>query len=97
MCKCTPMIKTPYCGKGECQRPKQEQEAPTEKINFITSKMHKVIEDVQKAQVDAGGRFIRQHEIANMTFGELLKQLIPNDVRFEIYHTKDSPFHDKGD
>lgn len=89
------MIKSPYCGQGDCQRPTQ---IPVpEKLNFITTKYHKVIEDVQKAQVDAGGRFIRQEEIANMTFGELLKQLIPNNISFQVYHTKASPFHDKGD
>lgn len=24
MCKCTPNMKTPFCGKGDCQWPKQE-------------------------------------------------------------------------
>ena len=28
MCKCTPEIRTPYCGKGDCQWPEDTFESP---------------------------------------------------------------------
>lgn len=43
-----------------------------------------VIEDIQQAQVDAGGRFMRQKEIKEMKIVELLQLLLPNNVEFEI-------------
>lgn len=46
----------------------------------------KIIEDIQEAQILAGGRFIRKKEIKEMTVKHLLELLIPNNVTFEIKH-----------
>jgi len=46
--------------------------------------LNEVIEDIQQAQVDAGGRFLRQREIKKMTVDELLQLLLPNRVEFEV-------------
>jgi len=45
-----------------------------------------VIEDIQMAFVECGGRFVRRSEIKEMTVEELLKTLLPNDVEFNIKH-----------
>ena len=47
-----------------------------------------VIEDIQLAQVEAGGIFLRQIEIRKMTVEELLNLLIPNNVCFIIKRKK---------
>ncbi len=47
-----------------------------------------VIEDIQLAQVEAGGIFLRQCEIREMTVEELLNLLIPNKVDFTIKFKK---------
>lgn len=46
----------------------------------------KIIEGIQKAQVDAGGRFLKRSEIEKINVGELIKLLIPNNVSFEVKH-----------
>lgn len=48
--------------------------------------LNEIIEDIQQAQVDAGGRFMRQKEIKRMTVEELLQLLLPNNVEFTIKH-----------
>lgn len=48
--------------------------------------LNEIIEDIQEAQVDAGGRFMRQKEIKEMKVGELLQLLLPNSVYFDIKH-----------
>lgn len=48
--------------------------------------INEVIEDIQEAQINAGGNFIRASEIKKMTIIELLELLIPNNVLFEIKH-----------
>jgi hypothetical protein len=48
--------------------------------------LNEIIEDIQQAQVDAGGRFMRQKEIKEMKVEELLQLLIPNNVEFTIKH-----------
>ena len=53
-------------------------------INFHLPTVDDVIEDIQEAQVAAGGRFMRSHEIKEMSVGTLLKLLIPNGVEFKI-------------
>jgi len=45
-----------------------------------------VIEDIQQAQIDAGGVFIRQRIIKQMTVEKLLSLLLPNNVEFIIRH-----------
>ena len=45
-----------------------------------------VLEDIQEASIEVGGRFIRQSSIRKMTVGELLELLIPNNVQFIIRH-----------
>lgn len=45
-----------------------------------------IIEDIQQAQVDVGGRFMRQKEIKEMKVEELLKLLLPNNVEFIIWY-----------
>jgi len=47
-----------------------------------------IIEDIQKALVDAGGRFFRFSEINKMTVEELLKQLLPNSIEVNIKFKK---------
>lgn len=46
-----------------------------------------IIEDIQQAIVDAGGRFMRQKEIGEMKTNDLLNLLLPNHVEFEVKHT----------
>lgn len=46
--------------------------------------LNETIEDIQQAQVDAGGRFLRQNEIREMRVEELLTLLLPNNVEFEV-------------
>ena len=48
-----------------------------------------ILEDIQKAQVDAGGRFMKRSELRNMTVGQLLELLVPNNVEFNIKHKRD--------
>jgi hypothetical protein len=43
-----------------------------------------VLEDIQKIQVEAGGRFWRQEYIKNLTIKELLETLLPNGVTFKV-------------
>lgn len=47
-------------------------------------KINEIIEDIQEAQINAGGRFLRQDEIKKMTIEELLELLLPNNVEFNI-------------
>jgi hypothetical protein len=53
-----------------------------------TSKLQRqiirVFDQLQKAQLQAGGRFISQEEFRKMTFEEILNLLIPNSVTFTI-------------
>jgi len=48
--------------------------------------INKIIEDIQEAQINAGGRFMRQKEIKEMKVEELLQLLLPNNVEFIIKH-----------
>lgn len=48
--------------------------------------LNEIIEDIQKAQVDACGRFLRQKEIKKMTVEKLLQLLLPNSVEFDVRH-----------
>lgn len=50
--------------------------------------VYEVIEDIQIAQIEAGGRFLRQSEIRGMTVEELLNLLIPNNIYFTIKFKK---------
>lgn len=50
-------------------------------------KILSIIEDVQEAQIQAGGRFLRQQEIQDMKFGDLIRLLVPNKVEFNIKYT----------
>ena len=47
-----------------------------------------IIEDIQIAQIEAGGRFLKQSEIRKMTVEELLNLLIPNNIYFTIKFKK---------
>lgn len=47
-----------------------------------------IIEDIQHAQINAGGRFMRQKEIKEMKVEELLKLLLPNNVKFIIKYKR---------
>lgn len=46
--------------------------------------VYEVIEDIQIAHIQAGGKFLKQSEIRKMTVEELLNLLIPNNVSFTI-------------
>jgi hypothetical protein len=55
-----------------------------------------VLEDIQQAQSEAGGRFMRREELGRMTVMQLLELLTPNNVRFTVeYAPKEEPvkFH----
>lgn len=52
----------------------------------LRKKINDIIEDIQEANVKAGGRFMRQKEVKEMSVHDLLKLLVPNDVEFEIIH-----------
>lgn len=44
MCKCTPMVKNPFCGKGDCQWPEQQCVGDTpaaESVNFNNTEAFK--------------------------------------------------------
>lgn len=62
----------------------------TKEMNTTTIKLNKIIEDIQQAQVDAGGRFLRQQEIKEMSVEYLLKLLLPNNVEFIIKHRRNN-------
>lgn len=47
-----------------------------------------VIDQIQKAQIDAGGCFLSHSHIRNMTIGDLLFLLVPNNVNFEVKHNE---------
>ena len=47
-----------------------------------------IIEDIQIAQIEASGRFLRQFDIRKMTVEELLNLLIPNNISFTIKFKK---------
>ena len=47
-----------------------------------------IIEDIQKAHIEAGGKFIKQREVRSMTVEELLTRLLPNNVHFNIKYIK---------
>lgn len=49
-------------------------------------KINEIIEDVQEAQIKAGGKFLRQKQIKEMKFEDILKLLLPNSVEFKIKH-----------
>jgi hypothetical protein len=57
-------------------------------ISNQPQKETEIIEDIQKALVDAGGRFFRSSEINKMTVEELLKQLLPNSIEVNIKFKK---------
>lgn len=50
----------------------------------VPKQINNILEDIQEAQVDAGGAFIRRDRIADMKVGELLELLVPNNVEFQI-------------
>tara|TARA_R110000772_G_scaffold209931_5_gene320481 strand:+ start:591 stop:881 length:291 start_codon:yes stop_codon:yes gene_type:complete len=50
--------------------------------------INKIIEDIQQAQIDAGGRFLRQAELREMRVESLLKLLVPNNVEFVVKHNQ---------
>lgn len=52
--------------------------------------INKIIEDIQQAQIKAGGKFLYQSEIKNMTVKEILELLVPNSVEFKINFKKDT-------
>lgn len=58
------------------------------KCAMKNKKVEDIIEDIQIAQMEAGGRFLRQFEIRKMTVEELLNLLIPNNVSFIIKFKK---------
>jgi hypothetical protein len=43
-----------------------------------------ILEDIQIAQIEVGGRYMRRSEIASMSVQQLLEMLVPNGVRFDI-------------
>ena len=52
----------------------------------MEEQIFKTIENIQEAQVEVGGRFLKQQEIKDMRFEDLLKLLIPNGVNFIIQY-----------
>jgi hypothetical protein len=48
-----------------------------------------IIEDIQEAQVEAGGRFLKRSVIKEMKVLDLINLLLPNNVEFNIkYNAK---------
>jgi len=54
----------------------------------VEKQKQNVIEDIQKAIVEAGGSFRRRCELESMTVGNILSTLLPNDVKFKIYYER---------
>jgi hypothetical protein len=52
------------------------------------NKVSDIIDQIQKAQLDAGGCFLSHRDIRNMSIGDLLFLLVPNNVTFEIKHNE---------
>lgn len=44
----------------------------------------KTIEDIQEAIVEKGGKFLKQQEIKDMKFEDLLKLITPNGIGFKV-------------
>lgn len=69
MCKCTPEIKTPFCGQGDCQWPPVVKDRAW-LLNFVEEKAKLMIDTVKKKNADYSG--IDQDPFANFTKVELL-------------------------
>lgn len=50
MCRCTPNIRTPFCGKQGCELPKQEE--PKEIILIMNEQTEYYIKDTKKLRVE---------------------------------------------
>lgn len=50
--------------------------------------VEEVIEEIQEAQINCGGRFLKQKEIKKMTVEQLLKLLLPNKVQFKVTYKR---------
>ena len=48
--------------------------------------VEEVLEDIQEAMVNCGGRFVRRDEFAEMEVQDLLGMLLPNKVEFTVKH-----------
>jgi hypothetical protein len=48
--------------------------------------VEEVIEDIQEAQIAAGGRFLRQKQIKELSVKDLLELLLPNNVVFYVHY-----------
>ena len=40
MCKCDPRIKTPFCGRGDCQWPPKLKDVPIDKMSIVELRNH---------------------------------------------------------
>jgi hypothetical protein len=49
--------------------------------------LEEIIEDIQEANIECGGVFLRQKEIKNMTVEQLITRLLPNNVEFNIKYS----------
>lgn len=58
----------------------------SKKEHLPSTKTDEILEDIQEANIKAGGRFIRRSEFAKMRLIEVLHLLTPNNVKFKVYH-----------
>ncbi len=50
----------------------------------LIEKRNEILEDIQEAIVNAGGRFFRREELKHMDVCKLLSILVPNSVEIKI-------------
>lgn len=43
MCKCTPAIRTPFCGKGDCQWPDKKKDIEYDEKGFLLGTMFGIL------------------------------------------------------
>ena len=54
--------------------------------NKLFSEKETLLEDLQEAIVQAGGRFFRKQELLSMSLQQVLEKTIPNQISINIKH-----------
>lgn len=77
MCKCTPEIRTPFCGKPGCQWPKDERRLllPPRIAVLSSIDYHQAQADLQSRRVEAAIMLLAFHNREIARWGELLRQV----------------------
>lgn len=57
----------------------------------LNEQLNDNLEYIQKAIVDAGGRFFTRAELSEMTVRALVKLMIPNNIKMKVKYQYPSP------